>query len=286
MLTTRDGARAGPGRPGRLPRARGAGPGRQRLRRLPRPAHQPRRRAGSAARCGAASTADELVAGCHLGRQPGPGAVHARRRRGAFADGRCAGAAPSATIVGPAGRRAQRFWERLEPRWGRRGRSAGTSRTSRSVASRRSRADPGVRRHHPRGPGRGSTPRAWRCTPRRSASRRSTTRRGGPLPRAGPAADRPRLVVRALRRPAGVVFKAEVACATPYAAQVQGVYVRPDRRGEGLAVARHGGRRRPRPAPRSRRWSRSTSTSGTPPARAAYERVGFEQTATFATVMF
>ena len=34
-----------------------------------------------------------------------------------------------------------------------------------------------------------------------------------------------------------LVFKAEVACATPYAAQVQGVYVPPDRRGEGLAVA-------------------------------------------------
>ena len=34
-----------------------------------------------------------------------------------------------------------------------------------------------------------------------------------------------------------LVFKAEVACATPYAAQVQGVWVPPDRRGEGLAAA-------------------------------------------------
>ena len=34
-----------------------------------------------------------------------------------------------------------------------------------------------------------------------------------------------------------VIFKAEVACATPYAAQVQGVWVAPDRRGEGLAAA-------------------------------------------------
>jgi predicted GNAT family acetyltransferase len=34
----------------------------------------------------------------------------------------------------------------------------------------------------------------------------------------------------------GVVFKAEIACVTPYAAQVQGVWVRPDRRGEGLAT--------------------------------------------------
>ncbi len=34
-----------------------------------------------------------------------------------------------------------------------------------------------------------------------------------------------------------VVFKAEVAHATPYAAQIQGVWVAPDRRGEGLAAA-------------------------------------------------
>ena len=31
-----------------------------------------------------------------------------------------------------------------------------------------------------------------------------------------------------------VVFKAEVGCVSPYAAQIQGVYVDPDRRGEGL----------------------------------------------------
>ena len=34
-----------------------------------------------------------------------------------------------------------------------------------------------------------------------------------------------------------LVFKAEVACATPYAAQIQGVWVPRDRRGEGLAAA-------------------------------------------------
>ena len=34
-----------------------------------------------------------------------------------------------------------------------------------------------------------------------------------------------------------LVFKAEVACASPYAAQIQGVFVPPDRRGEGLAVS-------------------------------------------------
>jgi len=85
---------------------------------------------------------------------------------------------------------------------------------------------------------------------------------------------------------AGVVFKAEVACATPYAAQVQGVWVRPDRRGEGLAVSgmasvvSHvlGTGVAPVVSLYVNEWNK--------PARAAYARVGFEQTATFATMMF
>jgi predicted GNAT family acetyltransferase len=85
---------------------------------------------------------------------------------------------------------------------------------------------------------------------------------------------------------AGVVFKAEVACVTPYAAQVQGVWVRPDRRGEGLstsgmaAVVSHV----------LSSWLAPVVSlyvnSWNAPARAAYARVGFEQTATFATLMF
>ena len=84
----------------------------------------------------------------------------------------------------------------------------------------------------------------------------------------------------------GVVFKAEVACATPFAAQVQGVWVRPDRRGQGLAppgmaavvahVLETG------IAPVVSLYVNEWNTA----ARAAYARVGFEQTATFATVMF
>jgi len=84
----------------------------------------------------------------------------------------------------------------------------------------------------------------------------------------------------------GVVFKAEVACVTPYAAQVQGVWVRPDRRGEGLstsgmaAVVSHvlGTGMAPVVSLYVNDWNT--------PARAAYARVGFEQTATFATLMF
>lgn len=82
-----------------------------------------------------------------------------------------------------------------------------------------------------------------------------------------------------------VLFKAEVACASPHAAQVQGVWVRPDRRGEGLAAAGMAAvvelvRRDVAPVVSLyvNAWNR--------PARAAYERVGFTETARFSTIMF
>ena len=84
----------------------------------------------------------------------------------------------------------------------------------------------------------------------------------------------------------GVVFKAEVACVSPRAAQVQGVWVRPDRRGEGLAgpgmaavvqQVVEGGI-----APVVSLYVNEWNT----PARAAYARVGFVQTATLSTLMF
>ena len=82
-----------------------------------------------------------------------------------------------------------------------------------------------------------------------------------------------------------VVFKAEVAAATPHACQVQGVYVVPDRRGEGLGTAgvaavvelalRH-------IAPVVSLYVNEHNTA----ARRSYERVGFRQTETFTTIMF
>ena len=82
-----------------------------------------------------------------------------------------------------------------------------------------------------------------------------------------------------------LVFKAEVACASPHAAQVQGVWVPPDRRGEGLAVAGMAAvvdlvRRDVAPTVSLyvNEWNR--------PARRAYERVGFAETARFSTIMF
>jgi predicted GNAT family acetyltransferase len=82
-----------------------------------------------------------------------------------------------------------------------------------------------------------------------------------------------------------VVFKAEVAHATPHAAQIQGVWVAPDRRGEGLAaagVAAVAEACRRHIAPIVSLYANVWNE----PARRAYARVGFEQTGTFATVMF
>jgi predicted GNAT family acetyltransferase len=82
-----------------------------------------------------------------------------------------------------------------------------------------------------------------------------------------------------------VIFKAEVACASPYAAQVQGVYVVPDLRGRGLASAGMAAvveavRRdiAPTVSLYVNEWNES--------ARAAYARVGFVESARFSTVMF
>jgi uncharacterized protein len=82
-----------------------------------------------------------------------------------------------------------------------------------------------------------------------------------------------------------LVFKAEVACASPYAAQIQGVFVPPERRGEGLALSGMAGvveLVRREIAPTVSLYVNEWNT----PARKAYERVGFRETARFSTVMF
>ncbi len=82
-----------------------------------------------------------------------------------------------------------------------------------------------------------------------------------------------------------VVFKAEVAAVSPHACQVQGVYVDPARRGEGLAA---GGMAAVVQlalrdiAPVVSLYVNAHNT----PARRAYARVGFEQTELFSTIMF
>jgi predicted GNAT family acetyltransferase len=82
-----------------------------------------------------------------------------------------------------------------------------------------------------------------------------------------------------------VVFKAEVACATPLACQIQGVWVEPSRRGEGLctrgmaAVVDLALREI---APTVALYVNAHNVA----ARTAYERVGFRQSGTFSTIMF
>jgi ribosomal protein S18 acetylase RimI-like enzyme len=82
-----------------------------------------------------------------------------------------------------------------------------------------------------------------------------------------------------------VVFKAEVACVSPYAAQVQGVWVTPERRGTGLGAAGMAAvvrQVRADVAPVVSLYVNDFNLA----ARRVYERVGFTRTATFATVMF
>jgi predicted GNAT family acetyltransferase len=82
-----------------------------------------------------------------------------------------------------------------------------------------------------------------------------------------------------------LVFKAEVACATDQAAQIQGVWVPPERRGEGIAAAGMAAvveQVRAEIAPTVSLYVNEWNE----PARRAYERVGFQETARFSTVMF
>ena len=81
-----------------------------------------------------------------------------------------------------------------------------------------------------------------------------------------------------------VLFKTEVGAATPQACQLQGVYVHPDLRGRGIAgpalsaVVRLV---RQTVAPVVTLYVNDHNT----PARRAYERVGFEHTETFASIL-
>jgi uncharacterized protein len=82
-----------------------------------------------------------------------------------------------------------------------------------------------------------------------------------------------------------VVFKAEVAFATPADAQVQGVWVTPERRGQGLAAAGMAAvveQVRARVAPTVSLYVNEWNE----PARRAYAKVGFRENGLFSTIMF
>jgi hypothetical protein len=226
---------------------------------------------------------DRLVAGCHLGANLVP-VQCTRDDVGAFADVALRRRNTVGTIVGPAAVVAA-LWEQIEPRWA-------TPREIRPdqphLEMRRVptiAADPGVRVTTPQDLERLYPACVAMYTEEVGVSPENDAG-GGDLYRARIQQLIGRGWSMASFDDQGVVFKAEIACVTPYAAQVQGVWVRPDRRGEGLstsgmaAVVSHvisAG-----VAPVVSLYVNEWNTA----ARAAYARVGFEQTATFATLMF
>ena len=203
----------------------------------------------------------------------------------AFADRARRAGRRCSSIVGPADATAQ-LWRLLEPHWGpaREVRAHQplmvTDRLPADVAP-----DP-LRPPHPQGrDGRRSCRRAWRCSPRRSASRRwpataaCSTRPGSPNSSA-PAAPSP------ASTDGKVVFKAEIGAAT--AAGLPD----PGRLG-GPRVPRPGLSRRPAwppccatPSPTSPRWSACTSTTSTPRPARRTAGSGFQEVGAFMSVLF
>lgn len=81
-----------------------------------------------------------------------------------------------------------------------------------------------------------------------------------------------------------VLFKTEVGASSPHACQLQGVWIRPDRRGQDLsaaAIAAVVSQVQQSIAPTVTLYVNDHNR----PARAAYARVGFTETATFASVL-
>lgn len=224
---------------------------------------------------------DELVAGCHLGAnlvpvQCTPDDV------GAFADVALRRRNSVGTIVGPSDVVAA-LWEQVEARWARP--REYRSRQPHLEIRRRSQVAPApdVRLTNP-----GDLDALY------PACVAMYTEEVGVSPeeQGGASLYRARVAQLVSRgwsfariEDGRVVFKAEIAAASPHACQVQGVYVAPDRRGEGLGTAgmaavvdlalRH-------VAPVVSLYVNAHNVG----ARRVYEKVGLRQTATFTTIMF
>jgi uncharacterized protein len=223
----------------------------------------------------------ELVSACHAAAnlvpvQATPDALAAFAERAAAQPRRCA------TIVGPA-HAVGTLWQHLEAQWSP-AREARWDQPHLEIATDPSVApDPLVRRTE-----------AADVDTLYPACVAMYTEEVGVSPEAGGGADLYRARVTQLvakgwsfaRIERGrVVFKAEVAAVSPYACQVQGVYVDPSRRGEGLAAAGMAAvvdLALRNIAPVVSLYVNAHNV----PARRAYERAGFRQTATFSTIMF
>ena len=222
-----------------------------------------------------------LEAFCHSGANlvpvaAGPAAVAAFAARALQAPRRCS------SIVGPTGSVGE-LWRLLEPSWGpardvRRGQPVMVTSATPPVAP-----DPLVRRVRP--------DEVDLLLP---ASIAMFTEEVGVSPLADGAASLYRARVaelveqgRAFARveDGRVVFKAEIGAVTPHAGQVQGVWVAPDRRGEGLSVGGMAAvvtQALERIAPLVTLYVNDYNA----PARAAYRRVGFREVGTCMTVLF
>jgi len=223
----------------------------------------------------------ELVSACHVAAnfvpvEATPDALDAFAARALVQGRRCA------TIVGPVADVAA-LWERLEVSWS----PARDFRWHQPHMELRGapavQADPLVRRTNQRD-----------LAVVYPACVAMHTEELGVSPEAGGAGDLYRARVMQLiergwsfaRIEAGrVVFKAEIASVTPYACQVQGVYVDPALRGQGLATAGMAAVAeiaRREIAPVVSLYVNEHNLS----ARRAYEKAGFVTTAEFGTILF
>ncbi len=222
-----------------------------------------------------------LVAACHAAANlvpvcAGPEAIEAFAERAADQARRCA------TLVGPA-EQVDPMWELLRPTWGP-GREVRRRQPHLEISSEPLiEGDPLVRR---------TTPADLEIL--YPACVAMYTEEVGVSPEEGGGARLYRARIAQLiskgwsyaRIEDGrVLFKAEVAAASPHACQVQGVWVDPDHRGQGLASAGMAAVVRlalREVAPVVSLYVNEHNVA----ARRAYARVGFEQTAEFTTVMF
>ena len=222
-----------------------------------------------------------LVAGCHVGANLVPVEATADDAR-AFAERALTRHRSVSTIVGPH-TAVRAFWDEVAESWGRPRETRWEQPHMQIAGPPLVTPDPKVRRTERR-----DLPALY------PACVAMYTEEVGVSPEAGGGADLYRARVTQLvsrgwsfaRFDRGqLVFKAEVACATPEAAQVQGVWVPPERRGEGLAVAGMAAvveQVRATIAPAVSLYVNAWNE----PARRAYDRVGFRETTTFSTVMF
>ncbi|MFL6154876.1 MAG: GNAT family N-acetyltransferase [Marmoricola sp.] len=224
---------------------------------------------------------DELVSLCHVGANLVP--VQATPQAcAAFADRALAQRRTSSTIVGPRDA-VTGLWERLAPQWGP-ARDERWDQPHLALASDPLVApDPEVRRTEPHEVGElypacvAMYSEEVGVSPEADGGRNLYRARVSQLVNRGWSFSR--------IENGKVLFKAEIACSSPFAAQVQGVYVDPSRRGEGLCtrgMAAVVAIARAEIAPTVALYVNAHNVA----ARTAYAKVGFTQTNTFSTLMF